>query len=100
MYSNSPAEFWLQSNDHSDAVMDISAQLAEHCNSSSKSPLSAPSVGQYCAALYNEDNAWYRAQVMSLSPSVAKVCCLCSDMSCYNTQSIMVDSSATALWKP
>ena len=74
VYTNSPTEFWLQSNDDSDEVLNISAQLAEYSNSSTFKPLTCPVLGQYCAAKYNEDMAWYRARVIGLYPGGAKVC--------------------------
>ena len=83
VYTNSPTEFWLQCNSDEDDVLNISAQLAEHSNSSAFKPLMSPVVGQYCAAKYNEDMAWYRARVLESYPGGAKVCLLLS----YHTES-------------
>lgn len=73
VYSNNPSEFWLQIDSDLDAVMDIGAKLAEHCNNPSCKPLSSPTVGQLCAALYSEDRTWYRGQIIELLPTGAKV---------------------------
>jgi len=63
VYITSPTQFWLLNSVDDDTVMGIGAELAEHCNSSSMQRLRSPSVGQLCAALYDEDNTWYRGVV-------------------------------------
>lgn len=64
VYINNPGEFWLQRDCDHDAVMQISAQLADHCNSDSLISLTSPQKGQLCAALYNLDDIWYRGCVV------------------------------------
>jgi len=66
VYITSPTQFWLLNSVDDDTVMGIGAELAEHCNSSSMQRLRSPSVGQLCAALYDEDNTWYRGVVTKL----------------------------------
>lgn len=73
VFVNNPSEFWVQIDSDTDAVMDLGAKLAAHCNSTSCKPLSSPTVGQLCAALYSEDRTWYRGQVIDVKPTGAQV---------------------------
>lgn len=73
VYSNGPNQFWLQLDDEYDAVMEIGATLADHCASSNNCPLGNPKPGQVCAALYHEDNTWYRATVKKIEAEKVQV---------------------------
>ncbi|XP_041361192.1 tudor domain-containing protein 7-like isoform X1 [Gigantopelta aegis] len=49
-----------------DCIVDfITDQLLIHCQAASAPSASVLMKGVYCAALYNEDKNWYRAQVLS-----------------------------------
>lgn len=66
MFSKGPQQFWLHMDDEADAVIDITSQVVEYCQSGAAKQTSRPKVGQLVAALYSADNSWYRATVIEV----------------------------------
>ncbi|XP_050666481.1 tudor domain-containing 6-like isoform X3 [Leptidea sinapis] len=58
---NSPSEFWLQLES---ATFELQAMEAAMVDAENFPPLETKEEGVLCAALYPEDGAWYRAQVI------------------------------------
>ncbi|XP_012939180.1 uncharacterized protein LOC101858039 [Aplysia californica] len=70
---DSPQSFWCQlkkNNAKLDALMD---KLDAHYSDAGGTPVSRPAVGQACIAQYSEDDAWYRASVLSTSSQACDV---------------------------
>ncbi|XP_050666513.1 tudor domain-containing 6-like [Leptidea sinapis] len=58
---NSPSEFWIQLES---ATVELQAMEAAMVDAENFPPLESKEEGVLCAALYPEDGAWYRAQVI------------------------------------
>ncbi|KAG8187346.1 hypothetical protein JTE90_011708 [Oedothorax gibbosus] len=66
-----PRDFLIQLAGIEDDLSDLSTKLSEQCEQ--QPILENPTVGCACAALYAEDNNWYRAEVIGLQDSTADV---------------------------
>ncbi|GAB1603850.1 tudor domain-containing protein 7-like isoform X2, partial [Argonauta hians] len=66
----SPCHFYVHLE--STCMKDIDKELEEHCQKCGVD-LKSLEVGGYCAAQYTDNDAWYRAQILSLHPDKHQV---------------------------
>ncbi|KAL8583501.1 hypothetical protein ACOMHN_056311 [Nucella lapillus] len=72
-FIESPARFWVQLAGCDDELTSLVRILSGHYSSGSEPTLSSPSPGQPCVALYELDEQWYRASVISIHGTQIKV---------------------------
>lgn len=66
----SQEEFYVQKTEDTDLIASVTDQVQAASNNK---PLSSPVVDQACIAKFSEDEAWYRAQITSISDSEVMV---------------------------
>lgn len=64
-YGNDLSEFFLQRSSNMAELAQLQADLQASCASNRGHQ---PAVGEFCAALFADDNQWYRAKVTSAGP--------------------------------
>ena len=72
---SSPLSFWVQlaSVDIQTQLRTIQSSLHTACQKLSQSTSHVPVEGDYCCALFSQDQTWYRAQVIDVLQQKAKV---------------------------
>ena len=72
-FIESPSHFWVHLAGCDDELTSMMETLSKHYGTGTEPALANPTPGQPCVALYDEDQQWYRASVMSVHGTDVKV---------------------------